>query len=217
MFVPDTDASGDAIGVELSQIQEGMGKPIAYGSLSLRRDQRKYCTTRKELLAVVRFTRMYRHYLLGSRFIVRTDHHSLIWLLNIKSSHDQLARWLEELNQYNMEIHHRPGRKHTNVDAMSRLPHTYGAADTTIAVHLKDLPCGRCQKCTRAHESCHKFPEEVDDVASLARPGTWTYSPESNLGAERSENPPVTLYQCYPGGTDSNLSSRAALDYVTGK
>jgi hypothetical protein len=27
MFVPDTDASEDAIGAELSQIQEGMEKP----------------------------------------------------------------------------------------------------------------------------------------------------------------------------------------------
>jgi hypothetical protein len=83
MFVLDTDASGDTIGAELSQVQEIVERPIAYGSLmSLGRDQRKYCTTRKELLAVVRFTRMYRHYLLGRRFIVRTDHHSLIWLLN---------------------------------------------------------------------------------------------------------------------------------------
>jgi hypothetical protein len=93
MFVLDTDASGDAIGAELSQIQEGsqimegMEKPIAYGSLSLGSHQQKYCTpgTPKEQLAVVRFTRMYRHYLLGSRFIVRTDHHSLIWLLDFKS------------------------------------------------------------------------------------------------------------------------------------
>jgi hypothetical protein len=78
MFVLDTDVSGDAIVAELSQIQEGVEKPIAYGSLGLGRNQRKYCTMGKELLAVVRFTRMYRHYLLRRRFIVRTDHHSLI-------------------------------------------------------------------------------------------------------------------------------------------
>jgi hypothetical protein len=76
VFLLGTDASGDAIGAELSQVQEGVEKPIAYGSLSLGIDQRKYCTTRKGLLAVVRFTSMYRHYLLGRRFIVRTDHHS---------------------------------------------------------------------------------------------------------------------------------------------
>jgi hypothetical protein len=163
---------------------------------------------------MVRFTRMYRHYLLGRRFIVRTDHHSLIWLLNFKSPQDQLARWLEELSQYNMEIHHRPGRKHTNADALSRLPHTYEAADTAMATHLKDLPCGGCQKCTRAHESWNTFTEEVDDVAPLAKPGTWTYSPESDKEPGR---PPVALYQCYPGNGRETLEklTRAEQPYTS--
>jgi hypothetical protein len=64
-----------------------------------------------------------------------------------------------------MEIHPRPGRKHTNAYALSRLPHTYGTADTAMAVHLKDLPSGQYQKCTRALESWNTFAEEVDDVA----------------------------------------------------
>jgi hypothetical protein len=40
MFVLDTDASGDTIRAELSQVQEGAERPIAYGSLCLGRDQR---------------------------------------------------------------------------------------------------------------------------------------------------------------------------------
>ena len=60
-FVLDTDASSEAIGAELSHIQDGQERPIAYGSLSLSPEQRRYCTIPKELLAVVRLTRMYRH------------------------------------------------------------------------------------------------------------------------------------------------------------
>jgi hypothetical protein len=60
--------------------------------------------------------------------------------------------------------------------------------------------------------------EEVDDVAPLAKPGTWTYSPESDKEPGR---PPVALYQCYPGeregGTEGAHPSRAALYYITGK
>lgn len=41
MFVLDTGASEEAIGVELSQIQGGVEKPIAYDSLGLNRDKRK--------------------------------------------------------------------------------------------------------------------------------------------------------------------------------
>jgi hypothetical protein len=84
-FVLDTDASEEAIVAELSQIQEGKTRTIAYGSLSLSHEQRRYCATQKELLAVIRFTRMFRHYLLGRKFVVRTDHHSLVWLMNFHS------------------------------------------------------------------------------------------------------------------------------------
>ena len=55
-FVLDTDASADAIGAKISQIQDVQEKHIAYGSLSLSAEQQRYCTTRKELLAVVYHT-----------------------------------------------------------------------------------------------------------------------------------------------------------------
>ena len=58
--------------------------------------------TRKELLAVILFTRQYHHYLLGKPFLVRSDHSSLRWLFNFKRPDGQLARWLEELSRYDM-------------------------------------------------------------------------------------------------------------------
>lgn len=82
MFVLDMDAN--AIGAELSQLQDGKERPIAHVSLALSPEQQRYCTTRKELLAVVRFTWLFRHYLLGRKFCARTDNHSLIWLLNFR-------------------------------------------------------------------------------------------------------------------------------------
>ncbi|VDI27329.1 Hypothetical predicted protein [Mytilus galloprovincialis] len=121
-FILDTDASNFAIGAELIQVQDGVERPVAYGSFSLTHEQKRYCTTRKELLAVVKFTRHYRHYLLGREFIVRTDHSSLTWLLHFKEPQGQLARWLEELSQYHMTVKHRPGKRHQNADALSRLP-----------------------------------------------------------------------------------------------
>ena len=122
LFILDTDASNQAIGAELIQLQEGEERVIAYGSYALTAEQLNYCTTRKELLALVRFTRQFRHYLLGRQFLVRTDHNSLRWLLNFKEPDGQLARWLEELSQYDMVVKHRPGRKHENADALSRMP-----------------------------------------------------------------------------------------------
>ena len=53
-FILDTDASDNAIGAVLSQLQGKEEKVICYASHVLMRPQRKYCTTRKELLAVVK-------------------------------------------------------------------------------------------------------------------------------------------------------------------
>jgi hypothetical protein len=106
-FILDTDASDKSVGAELIQIQGGEERAVAYGSLTLTPEQQKYCTTRKELLAIIRFSRQFRHYLLGRHFTVRTNHNSLTWLMNFKEPQGQLVRWLEELSQFDMEIQHR--------------------------------------------------------------------------------------------------------------
>jgi hypothetical protein len=50
-FILDTDASNTCMGAVLSQIQDGKEKVIAYYSKAFSRTERKYCVTRRELLA----------------------------------------------------------------------------------------------------------------------------------------------------------------------
>ena len=167
-FILDTDASNLAIGAELIQIQDAEERVVSYGSYALTKEQRRYCTTRKELLAIVRFTRQYRHYLLGRPFVVRTDHSSLKWLLNFKEPQGQLARWMEELSQYNMILEHRPGKKHGNADALSRRPLPEDRCQLYApAVKLTDLPCGGCKYCSRADREWGNFTRDVDDTVRL--------------------------------------------------
>jgi hypothetical protein len=81
-FVLDTDASHCAMGAVLSQNQNGVERVIAYASKKFTKSELNYCVTRKELLSVYTFVMHFRHYLLGSKFRIRTDHKALVWLLN---------------------------------------------------------------------------------------------------------------------------------------
>ena len=61
----------------------------------------------------------FRHYLYGKKFTIRTDHGLLRWLMNTKNPEGQVARWLEALSSFDMNIIHRPGRVHKNADGRS--------------------------------------------------------------------------------------------------
>ena len=84
----------------MSQIQEdGQEKVISYAS----KIQQNYCTTMRELLALVVFIKHFHHYLWGRKFILRTDHASLKWLVNFREPEGMLARWLSVLSSYEFE------------------------------------------------------------------------------------------------------------------
>ena len=169
VFILYTDASNHAIGAELLQVQNGVERLIGFVSFVIDSAQRNYCTTRKELLAVVRFTRHFKHYLLGRRFTLRTDHNSLLWLMGFKNIEGQLARWIEELAVYNMEILHRPGKDHVNADGLSRIPDPLVQCNYySYGCDVQDLPCGACKYCVRVNEQWDRFHDEVDDIVPLA-------------------------------------------------
>jgi len=120
-FVLDCDASADhGIGAVLSQVLNGEEKPIAYGSRTLRSNERNWCTTRIEMLSLVNFVKHFRYFLVGKPFLVRTDHIALKWLQTFKEPSGIIARWLEQLADYQFTVEHRPGKKHQNADSLSR-------------------------------------------------------------------------------------------------
>ena len=67
-FILYTDASQFAMGSVLAQMQDGKDRAICYASRSLSKSQTKYSATRRELPALVTFTRNFRHHLLGQKF-----------------------------------------------------------------------------------------------------------------------------------------------------
>ncbi len=100
-FILSTDASDTGMGAVLEQEQEEDGKVvkkvIAYTSKTLNASQQRYCTTNKELLAVVTAVELFKYYLTGRHFTVVTDHASLSWLRNFKEPEGVVARWINRL------------------------------------------------------------------------------------------------------------------------
>nr|CAX83699.1 Gag-Pol polyprotein [Schistosoma japonicum] len=134
-FVLDTNAGSSAIGAVLSQVaQDGQERVIAYASRRLGKSKARYSTTRREMLALVKFLQHFRHYLLGRPFRVRTDHRALRWLRSFRKPEGQVARWQERLQEFDFTCEYRPGNRHTNADALSRVPlftNTVGAILST--------------------------------------------------------------------------------------
>lgn len=123
-FILETDASGSGLGAVLAQEQEGGGKaPIAYASHTLQKHKKKYGVTELEALGVVWAVKHFRPYLYGCKCRVITDHEALKSLLN-------MPRWGLAIQELDLQIQYRPGKKNQNVDALSCLP--------TLGVTAKD-------------------------------------------------------------------------------
>jgi len=121
-FILDTDASFDTIGAVLSQKDDQVKERlIAYGSHAMKKHEFGYCITRIELLAIHYICDHFRHYLIGKRFILRTDQKALTFMLYTeKPITPQFQNLINHLSSLDMEIQYRPGENHGNADMLSR-------------------------------------------------------------------------------------------------
>jgi len=129
-FVLHTDASGVGLGAVLEQEQDdGKLHPISYASRNLSKHESRYGITDLEALGVVWACKHYRASLLGHRCVVDTDHAPLKAMLKAKHPSGRLARWAGVISELDIEIQYRPGKKHSNADALSRLQVEHGVAE----------------------------------------------------------------------------------------
>lgn len=121
-FVIESDASDNAVGAALIQLQDGQPKVIAYFSKKLSNTQKKYASVEKECLGVLLAIEHFRHYVEGTRFKVVTDARSLLWLftIGVESGNSKLLRWALKIQSYDIELEYRKGKNNILADCLSR-------------------------------------------------------------------------------------------------
>ncbi|KAL0331235.1 UNVERIFIED_CONTAM: Retrovirus-related Pol polyprotein from transposon [Sesamum angustifolium] len=115
-FTGETDASDFALGGVLMQD----GHPVAFESRKLKDAERRYSVHEKELLAVVHCLRLWRHYLLGSPFVVKTDNIAVSHFMSQPKLTSRQARWQELLSEFHFVLEYRAGSSNHVADALSR-------------------------------------------------------------------------------------------------
>ena len=213
-FILDVDASDVGIGGIYHQVQVEREKVIAYASRALNKAERNYCITEKELLAVRYFIEYFRQYLLGRKFVVRSDHQALVWLFKLKELRWKIAWWIEILSHYDFSIEYRPGRKQAHCDALFRRedPQKCECSNQDTEEPLKCGPCRKCLK--RAQEMCHKdlITEAVSGVVDQCQQQhSKTEETEPNIRGVITEDGQVPGPSTQTEDTDSRNQRREYL------
>src|SRR3954462_12735505 len=110
------DASQQGLGCVLMQEV----KVIAYSSRQLRPHEVNYPTHDLELAVVVHALKTWRHYLIGNRCEIYTDHKSLKYIFTQPDLNLRQRRWLELIKDYNIGVNYHPGKANVAADALSR-------------------------------------------------------------------------------------------------
>jgi hypothetical protein len=112
-YIPDfikeftliTDASSITIGALLTQTDEfGRSRFISAFSKGLDSAQKNYTVTEKELLAIVKACEHFKHYLIGKKFVLKTDHKALVYLKSCKNPTSRLLRWALKLEEFDFSM-----------------------------------------------------------------------------------------------------------------
>jgi hypothetical protein len=132
-FIVFTDACKEGLGGVFSQ----NGFAICYESRKLKEHEIHHATHDLELAAIMHVLRKWRHYLMGKRFELRTDHNGLEYLFDQPTLNARQSRWLEFLSEYDFDTKHIKGKENIVADALNRRVHKLHA--TTISMYQSDL------------------------------------------------------------------------------
>ena len=93
---------------------------MAYESRKLKDTERRYTVQEKEMIVVVHCLRVWRQYLLGSRFVVKIDNVATSYFHTQRKLSPKQARWQDFLAEFDYVLEYKPGKINLVTDALSR-------------------------------------------------------------------------------------------------
>jgi hypothetical protein len=111
-FIVECDASTYGFGAVL--IQEG--HPIAFFSRPVAPRHHALAAYERELIGLVHAVRHWRPYLWGRRFVVKTDHYSLKYLLDQRLATIPQHHWVGKLLGFDFLVEYKPGAANVVAD-----------------------------------------------------------------------------------------------------
>jgi hypothetical protein len=109
-------ASGTSLGAVLTKD----GRHVAFTSKVLSGCNLGISTYEKEMMVILHAVHSWRPYLLGCRFQIKIDHHSLEYFLEQWLSSPKQNKWMTKMLGYDYEIIYKKGKDNIVADALSR-------------------------------------------------------------------------------------------------
>ena len=126
-FIFDSDWCQEGMAQSISQVQPGPDgmreRVIAHGGRKCTVAERNYSSNKGETCSFIDGLQKFEHILRYAPFKARVDNRCLSYIRNLKKPTGIWIRWLELIESFQFDIEHRAGKKHANVDALSRAPH----------------------------------------------------------------------------------------------
>jgi len=169
------DSSNWAAGAVLQQEQDGLLRVVGYASKAFTGTENRYCIAKKELAAMVFGLKHYRQYLIGRKFVIRTDHAALSYLMTAKDLIGQQARWVDLMSEFDFTIQLKAGVSPTNANALSR----------KILCELNGVDCRLCHKYIR--NSFDTLDSLVCNRVRLEVPRLTPVEPRSHSDVKRAQ------------------------------
>ena len=96
---------------------------VCYESRKLKEHENNYATYDLEVASVVHVLKMWRHYSMGIKFELRTNHCGMKYLFEQPTLNDRKARRLQLLREFYFEINHIKGKENKVAYALSMKVH----------------------------------------------------------------------------------------------